>query len=362
MTTPPGAAPPPEPATDFFAVQDAARTRARRFFALFGLCVLATAAVGGGFLLLIAGWFAMAEGQRAGVIMPTIGQAIATLPPVWMGGSFLLALLLIFGGSQARIKQLQRGADTLAGSIGARPVPVDATLAPERQMRNVLDEMALAAGALPPALFVLEGERSINAFAGTSAGEPFIVVTQGAMERLERDEQQALLAWSMALLSNGDAAINLRLIGWLAGLTVIVDLGHTIAQIPIFILKVGDGSDNSDANKLRIGVFFLSLPFAFVGLVIGAIGYAGLLLARMLRSRVSFHRVYLADATAVQFTRDPLAVRDLLRKIEADPARGWLTASFKEEFGPLLLAPGVQRLCLRTHPGFPRRIARLEKR
>jgi len=79
------------------------------------------------------------------------------------------------------------------------------------------------------------------------------------------------------------------------------------------------------------------------------------------RSRVSYHRVFLADATAVQYTRDPVAVRDLLKRIEAEPGAGTLAGKYNEEFGPLLFVPGVQRLCLRTHPKLRRRIERLEK-
>jgi len=218
--------------------------------------------------------------------------------------------------------------------------------------------MALASGGLPLAVYVLDGETAINAFAGASAREPFVVVTRGALDRLQRDEMQALVAYGIGQLRNGDAKLNLQLVGWLAGITAIGDVGKRMIKSPSYVLR---GSGDGEVGDIRKGILGLSLFVTFLGMFVAAIGYIGVLLARFVRALASRQRVYLADATAVQYTRDPVAVRDLLRRIESEAQGGTLVGPYKEEFGPMLFVPGVKRLCLRTHPKLRQRIARLEK-
>lgn len=360
MAEPAGAAPPAAPATDFFAVQDAARARARRYFVLFGFSVLAVVVVVGAFGDFLLAWHGLADAERRTGRVPLVHEVLALLPIPALLFPAVAALALILASSWQRIRELQRGSATAAKSIGARAVPQESKDPLERQLRNVVDEMALASGGLPPALYVLDGEKAINALAGSSAREPFVVVTRGALERLQRDELQGLIAYGIGQLRNGDATINLRLIAWLAGITILVDIGDSIKRAPLQALRGGE-DEGEDAGKLRLGIFFLSLPFALAGATLAAIGYIGLVLARVIRSRISYHRVFLADATAVQYTRDPVAVRDLLKRIEAEPGAGTLAGKYNEELGPLLFVPGVQRMCLKTHPKLRRRIERLEK-
>jgi Zn-dependent protease with chaperone function len=202
---------------------------------------------------------------------------------------------------------------------------------------------------------VLDQERGINAFAATSAREGLIVVTQGALERLQRDELQALVGYGMSQLRNGDATLNLRLIGWLAGLTVIADAGMHMLKAPWYAIK----RDDTAFAYLRMVLLFFSLHIALFGVLVVLIGYVGLLLARAMRSSLSRQRVYLADATAVQYTRDPVAVRDLLLRVSHEGG-GKLAGSYREEFGPMLFVPGVHRLWMRTHPRLFARIDRLQ--
>jgi len=356
LASPAGAAPPAPPAPDFFAAQDAARARARRYFALFALCVVAVVAAIDAYVVLLA---ASAVGHDAAVNRQeslAFAQALARVPRETVLASTAMTLALILAGSISRRRQVARGGDALAQSIGARPVPVDAK-GPDRQLRNILDEMALASGGLPPALYVLDAEPGINALAGSSARQPFVIVTRGALEKLQRDEMQALLGYGIGQLRNGDATLNVQLVGWLAGITVIGDVGMRMIKSPYYVLR----GAKEEAGDLRKGILGLSLMLTILGVMVAVIGYVGVALARFVRALASRQRVFLADATAVQYTRDPVAVRDLLRRVDAEPGGGALVGPYKEEFGPMLFVPGVRRLCLRTHPKLRQRIARLEK-
>lgn len=351
----------PLPAPDFFEAQDAARRRARRWFVLFALSVAAVVAMMVLFAVFVWSWMTLAAAERSGDSRMLIGDA-ALLTPWWlMAGVAGLTLASIAEGSRLRRRQLATGSDAFAASIGARALGERGRAPADRQLANVVEEMALASGGLPPAVYVLDREPAVNAIAGSSAGEPFIVLTGGAVERLQRDELQALVAYATGQLRNGDALLNLRLVGWLAGLTAISDAGRTITKAPYYAATAGNDGDG-EASDLRKASIFLSLPLALAGGVVMTIGYLGVLLARIMRSFASRQRVYLADATAVQYTRDPVAVRDLLRRVGTEPAGGRLTGEYREELGPLLFVPGVRRLCLRTHPTIRRRLARLERR
>ena len=352
------AAPPAPPSPDFFAAQDAARARARRLFVLFALCVLAVVVAMDAYVALFSAMMLAHDANVHGAPNVLIGDVLPQLPREVLLASTAGTAALILVASIQRRRELARGSETLAQAIGARAVAEKPENPAERQLRNVVEEMALASGGLPLAVYVLDGETAINAFAGASAREPFVVVTRGALDRLQRDEMQALVAYGIGQLRNGDAKLNLQLVGWLAGITAIGDVGKRMIKSPSYVLR---GGGDGEVGDLRKGILGLSLFVTFLGMFVAAIGYVGVLLARFVRALASRQRVYLADATAVQYTRDPVAVRDLLRRIESEVQGGTLVGPYKEEFGPMLFVPGVKRLCLRTHPKLRQRIARLEK-
>ena len=356
MAEPAGAAPPAAPAPDFVGAQDAARARARYYYVLFALCVVLVVAAIDAFVVVVVAEMSYNHAVRDLGATMTYAQAVAGVPREVVLGAIAMTLGLILAGFIERRHELARGSDRLAQSIGARAVAEKTEDPAERQLRNVAEEMALASGGMPVALYVLDAEPGINAFAGTSARQAFIVVTRGALERLQRDEMQALVGFVVSQLRNGDATLNLKLVCLLAGITVIADLGVEMIKMPWHAIRKAEG----DITDLRKGLMFMSVPISILGSFVAVIGYVGLLLARIVRSRVSHQRVYLADATAVQYTRDPVAVHDLLRRVESEGERT-LTGSYREEFGPMLFVPGVKRLCLRTHPKLRRRIARLER-
>lgn len=350
----------PQPGPDFFAAQAAARARARRWLLLFALCVAGVVAAMVGLAALASAWVTLAQAEREGALALTWRDALASTSTKLILASTVLVLLAIVAGYHARRRELARGADSFAASIGARRLAEKGLAPVERQLRNVADEMALASGSLPFALYVLDDERAINAITGVSAKEAFVVVTGGALEALQRDEMQALVGWGAGQVENGDAALNLRLVSWLAGITSISDAGRRLAKLPFHAATVGHrGGEGSDVRK---GMIFLSLPLALAGVIVMAIGYVGVLFARVMRAFASRQRVLLADATAVQYTRDPVAVRDLLRRVDTAPGSGRLAGDYREAFGPMLFVPGVRRLCLRTHPPIARRIANLTRR
>jgi len=353
-----GAAPPAPPSPDFFAAQDVARARARRYFVLFGACVLAVVVAMDAYVVMFSALMLAHDANVHGSPNVLIGDVLPQVPREVLLATTAGTLALILVASIQRRRELARGSETLAQSIGARAVPEKPESAAERQLRNVVEEMALASGGLPLAAYVLDSEQAINGFAGASAREAFVVVTRGALDRLQRDEMQALVAYGISQLRNGDAKLNLQLVGWLAGITAIGDVGRRMIKSPYYVLR---GGGEGEVGDIRKGILGLSLFVTFLGMFVAAIGYIGVLLARFVRALGSRQRVYLADATAVQYTRDPVAVRDLLRRIESEAQGGTLVGPYKEEFGPMLFVPGVKRLCLRTHPKLRQRIARLEK-
>jgi len=206
---------------------------------------------------------------------------------------------LLVAGSLRKAWQLRRGGEGLATLLGAREITGHDGQPAERRLRNVVEEMSLAAGTLMPRLYVLPGETGINAFvAGTTPTKAVLVVTEGALAQLDRDELQGVVAHEFSHILNGDIRLNLRLMAALAGILTVGKLGE-------FLFHVSPAGD----HRRRGGLLLLA------GLVLMAIGYAGLFFGRLIKAAISRQRERLADASAVQFTRQPAGLAGALIKI-----------------------------------------------
>ncbi|MGH8616263.1 MAG: M48 family metalloprotease [Burkholderiales bacterium] len=358
------AAPPAEtPAgtIDFFAAQASAARRARWRFALVLLCVPLVVATINVFMGLALAGIAMDRlpPEALGTIQTEPWRVLAAMPLGFYAVISGVSLLVMANGAQARRRGLRKGSAAFARSLGARPVDRDRPFEEERQLINVADEMALAAQLLPPALYVLDADReSVNALSFAAGPDDIaVILTQGAVLRLPRAELQALVAYALGRVANGDVALNVRMIGWLAGLTAVYAAGRSLVGAPGAVLRHSGDSDGNVGDLGKAGCFF-GMIVAFFGGVISLIGSCGYALARWIRALGARQRVLLADATTLQLTRNPAAVDALLRRLQQTGTQR-LSGPYREEVGPLLFVPAVGWRCLATHPSLAKRIAAL---
>ncbi|MHA7853188.1 M48 family metallopeptidase [Marinobacter shengliensis] len=217
-----------------------------------------------------------------------------------------LAVVLLIGvGSLVRWADLAGGGSRVAKMVGARPIEPDTKDAEERKLRNIVEEMAIASGVPVPDLYVMDNETSINAFvAGYTPGEAVMVVTHGALTHLTRDELQGVVGHEFSHILNGDMRINVRLIALLAGILMLGQIGQ-------FLLRAGFYSGGRSRNRDGRAQAAMGL----IGLALMIIGYVGVFFGRLIQAAVSRQREMLADASSVQFTRNPEGIGSALFKI-----------------------------------------------
>ncbi len=287
----------------------------------------------------------------AGIVL-AIDLAVALVAgpdPRLLAFTTLAALCVIGLGSLYRLASLRGGGDAVALQFGGTPVPDDARDPSLRRLRNVVEEIAIASGVPVPGLYVLEKETAINAFAaGYSSSDAAIAVTRGALDRLNRDELQGVIAHEFSHVLNGDMRLNIRLIGVLFGILMISLIGRKV-------LYLGSGSGSRSRSRDTAWITVAAL----VALVVGSIG---LFFARMIKASVSRSRERLADASAVQFTRQTAGLAGALKKIAGLPDGARLNdRADAEEASHMLFGDGVGFSGLfATHPPILERIQALE--
>jgi len=326
---------------DFFAHQDRARRHTTRLVVLFAIAVV---------LIVLA--VNAVIGLAAGMLGVTTTGTAAPAAPVLYGGVTFATLAVIGAGTLYRLLQLRGGGAAVAAMVGARPVATDTGDPLERRLLNVVEEMALAAGMPVPDVFVIPGEAGINAFAaGYRSDQAVVAVTRGTLEQLSRDELQGVVAHEFSHIFNGDMRLNVRLLGFLNGILVIGLIGMHLLR--------GTGrvhSSRSDARGASVAMI--------VGAGLAVIGYIGVLFARLIKAAVSRQREFLADASAVQYTRNPHGIAGALDKIRRASA-GSLIANAQAEqlshmFFSMALEPRFFSRLLATHPPLEERIRRID--
>lgn len=307
---------------NFFERQAQARRNSTRLVVLFALAVLGIVVAVDLVVLAMAG-------PRPG---PIVVATLATLAVIGLGSLF-------------RIASLGAGGDKVAQQLGGVPVPEDTTDPNLRRLRNVVEEMAIASGVPVPRIYVLEHESAINAFAaGYSPSDAVVAVTRGTLDRLNRDELQGVVAHEFSHILNGDMRLNIRLIGVLFGILMIGIIGRKI-------LFHGRGVRGNGA----LAVFGLAL----VAIVVGSLG---VFFGRMIKAGVSRSREVLADASAVQFTRQTQGIAGALKKIGGLESGSQLARREEaEEVAHMLFGDGMGLSGLfATHPPLLQRIQALE--
>jgi len=326
---------------DFFEQQEQARRSSRWLVLWYAVAVLAV----------VASYIAVAA--LAYALMATYVGAPARAP---------LELYLIVGGgvggfilavSAYRMWQLGDGGPVIADLLGARYVEPGKCTPAERRLINVVEEMAIASGISVPPVYVLEFDDAINALvAGYSPHEAVIIVTKGAVQKLSRDELQGVMGHEFSHILNGDMALNLRLVGVLAGLTWMADYAERVINEAAWHNK---GLEREERGSGAASAVFAAL--------VALVGFPGTFAADAIKAAISRQRELLADSASVQFTRNPDGIAGALDSILALRAHTMVRALHCELFSHMFFAPAVGRWwSYPTHPPILERIRRAHPR
>jgi len=330
---------------NFFEAQEHARKSSRKLVIWFSLCVL-------GVVVLV--YTVLAFSAIAGASGSSVDQNAYPPPSFWQPELFLATFVIVGGiiliGSLFKLARLSGGGAVIARDLGGRPVDPDTRNPLERRLLNVVEEMAIASGTPVPEVWVMDHEDGINAFAaGTDPGNAVIGVTRGTLEQLTRSELQGVIGHEYSHILNGDMKLNMRLTGWIFGLVMLALVGRLLIRSVRFMR----GSRNGKGNAVIVGIVLL-------GLAVWIIGSIGVLFARMLQAAISRQREFLADASAVQFTRYPDGIAGALKKISSFPDHGKIVAAKATEARHMFFASSGLSSVLATHPPLEERIRAIE--
>lgn len=263
-------------------------------------------------------------------------------------------LLLIFIGSLSKSFSLSAGGPAVAEMLGGRLVPQGTTDGEDRRLLNIVEEMAIAAGMPIPKVYLLE-DSAINAFAaGKTPGNAVIGITRGTLSVLSRDELQGVIAHEFSHILNGDMRLNIRLISILHGILLIGILGSFLIRSLRFSRR-SRRSKNGDSIVVALFV---------AGLGLTIIGYAGTFFGKWIKASISRQREYLADSSAVQFTRNKDGIAGALKKIGGSAAGSYMSSPSANEYSHAFFANGIcnfwQSSWFATHPPLDQRIKKID--
>ncbi len=330
-------------AMDFFTHQDRARRNT------VWLVVLMAVAFGG----IVVMTYAVIAGCLVAAAQSEEMQAEAVDDPGWWQPEIFAIVAagvaaVVGSGSLYKTMQLSGGGGSLAELLGGRIVLGDSPDPLDRRVLNVVEEMAIAAGTPVPPVYLLDRESSINAFAaGKRLDDAVIGITRGAAEKLSRDELQGVVAHEFSHILHGDMRLNTRLVALVHGILVLGLLGY-------YLLRVAFHTRSSSSSKDS----GLQMGLGLLGLAIMVIGYVGTVIGSLIKAAVSRQREFLADASAVQFTRNPDGLAGALSRI-AEEANSQLSAPHAAEASHMFFTSGVMSL-FATHPPLAERIARID--
>ncbi len=277
---------------DFFAQQDLARRKTKWLILYFTLAVISMIAMIYGIAVFATIYLNTGHHRHNNAEQPQVN----VWNPVLLAEVAAGTILIIFFGSAYKTAALSGGGGAVAESLGGRLVASNTTDLDERKLLNVVEEMSIASGVPMPQVYVLDNEEDINAFAaGHSTSDAAVTVTRGCMAKLNRDELQGVIGHEFSHILNGDMRLNIRLMGILFGIFCIATIGR--------ILLYARGNDR-DKN-----------PLPLVGILLLIVGSLGLFFGRLIQAAVSRQREFLADASSVQFTRNPGGLSHALQKL-----------------------------------------------
>lgn len=324
---------------NFFEHQQQARQNTKRLLVLFVLAVLAIIAATTLLTTLVTVSYLTSETalltqEAFFAAFLHIGKYTAPLI------AFTVAIV-----SHTRLNYLSVGGYRIAQSLGGSPLELKPENLKERQLQNIVEEMAIASGLPVPEIYILREEAGINAFAaGMKPSDAVIGITQGALDHLNRDELQGVIAHEISHILNGDMNLNANLMGILSGILFLSTVGQGIVDA----IQRGRGS-----SRKRKGLE----PLMLLGVGLFIIGWIGVFFGRWIKAAVSREREFLADASAVQFTRNPQGLGSALAKIQA--LGSGVKAPLAEEASHLFLGSVRNFALFATHPPLKERLKRL---
>jgi Zn-dependent protease with chaperone function/uncharacterized tellurite resistance protein B-like protein len=326
---------------DFFDRQEKAHRNTKLLLVYFTAGVTALIVVIYAAVVLI---FAAAA-QRGARHIEAVRPHVEWWDPRLFAGVAIGTLAVIGIGSAFKTMELSRGGGSVATMLGGRLLNANTNDPDERKLLNVVEEMALASGVPVPQIYVLDQEPGINAFAaGHSTSDAVVGVTRGCMMLLSRDELQGVIAHEFSHILNGDMRLNLRLMGIIFGIICIAVLGRILLQVR--------SSSSRDKN-----------PLPLLGLVLLLFGWIGVLFGRLIQAAVSRQREFLADASAVQFTRNPQGLAGALKKIGGLSYGSKLESPRASEASHMFFGNGLGESfvgLMATHPPLEQRIRAIE--
>src|SRR4051794_19198969 len=302
------------------------------------------------FLLAVAAVVAAVDSVVAVIYLANLDDKAAPVVPqsVYVWGAIMTAGA-IFVVSLIHIARLGGGGAAVAAVAGARPLGPNATDPLERRLVNIVEEMAIASGVRVPQVYVMDNESGINAFAaGWDVSGAVVAVTRGALDTLNRDELQGIVGHEFSHILNGDMRLNIRMLGVLAGIVFIGSVGA------FGMRSAGEADDIRAAAALFV-----------IGLSLFIVGYVGLVFGRVIKAAVSRQREFLADASSVQFTRNPDGIAGALDQIRASGAGTLIKSRYAEEMSHMFFGQSIKmRLAglFDTHPPLEERIRRVNPR
>jgi Zn-dependent protease with chaperone function len=320
---------------DFFEHQQQARRHTALMIVLFVLAVAATVIVVDLIGVLV---YTLTNHPRGAMSSATF--ALGRTPGSVHLGIAAVTLGVIGFGSGLRMFDLAAGGTAVANMVGARYVKRDTSDLMEKRLLNLVEEMALASGITVPLVYVMDKQTTINAFAaGYSPNEAVVVLTRGALEKLNRDELQGVIGHEFSHILNGDMRLNVRLIGVIAGLVLIGLAGR-------FLMNVGQRG-RADPRPILLGV------------ALWTVGSIGVFFGSLIKAAISRQREFLADASAVQFTRNPEGICGALFKIGVEGSR--VDERHADELSHMYFGDSVDSAFgfMDTHPPLEERIERI---
>ena len=325
---------------DFFQAQDSAQRNTTRLVIFFILAVLSLIVITN---LLVMVLFGFVEPGEEGVTLSAIVTQFDWQVMLVVSAA---VLMVIFGGSAYKTMALSGGGTAVAESLGGRLISQSTSDLHERKALNVVEEMAIASGTPVPPVYLLEHEQGINAFAaGFTPGDAVIGLTRGTITYLTREELQGVIAHEFSHIQHGDMRLNIRLIGILHGILLIGLIGYIVLR------SVRGGSNKNAAPMMGLGL----------GLLV--IGFTGTFFGNLIKASVSRQREFLADASAVQFTRNNNGIAGALKKIGGYTPGSELDTPEAPTMSHAYFSNGVSSFMqsiFATHPPLEVRIKRID--
>ncbi|AEC19217.1 Zn-dependent protease with chaperone function [Pusillimonas sp. T7-7] len=334
---------------NFFEQQERAKRNTSKLVVLMCLAVISLIAISS---VAVAAILALL-GQRDPNAPVTAGswftQMTALLDWHLVGTISVLVIGVVVAGILFKHFQLRSGGKAVAESLNGRPIDPGTTDLEEQKVLNVVEEMAIASGIPVPPVYVMEDE-SINAFAaGHTPQDAVIGVTRGCISLLSRDELQGVVAHEFSHIFHGDMRLNTKLVATLNGILLIGLVGYILLRSAPF--RRGNSKDNAALIMLAIGIVLI------------VVGFAGTFFGNLIKSAVSRQREFLADASSVQFTRNPAGIANALKKIGGYHAGSQIQAANASEYSHMFFSRAIGNAFstfMATHPPLEQRIRRVQ--